>query len=56
MGQHPEAKVPLVLYNKAVCELQCGMFSDASKSAKACVDILKEFEKKSGGNILKLSK
>lgn len=53
---HPQPKIPAVLFNKCLCELQAGMFSDAAKTAAKCGDLMKELEKASGGNILALSK
>ena len=53
---HPPSKVPSVLYNKCLCELQAGMLAQAAATAEKCAELMKDREKSSGGNILHLSK
>ena len=46
----------MILYNKAVSELQGGDFTSSTKSAENCVEIMKAIEKKKGGSVLNLTK
>ena len=53
---HPSSRIPAVLYNKAVCELQSGYYDYAASTAEKCIEFIKEIEKEKGGSILKLEK
>lgn len=56
LGIHPMQKHPLILFNKAVCELQCGFLQACVESAGECIRQMKEKEKAAGGNVLGLGR